>query len=370
MGILLSILREVRDPRDFNAWHDLPAILFIALAATLCGAKSCVAIADFAAANLELLAEIVDLPNGAPSHDCFSRVFRLLDPEEMAQVFTRFVAALREGLGLGPVTGVVAVDGKRLRRGYERGRACMPPLMVSVWDAETRLTLATRHAPGGNEVAATLAALKGLVLKGGIVTADALHCHSAMAAEVRKTGAHYALKLKANNAPLFKCAEAAFAVADKRNKRGKLAFHEESEFAHDRHERRRASVIARPANAPDFPDLAAIGRIEAERQVGNGKLTKTVHYVVLSKRLTPQRMLEVTRTHWCIENQLHWPLDVVFREDDARTRKDYGPQNLAVIRKIGIDILRAHPDKRSVGRKMNLAAWKQDFFFDLFTQLR
>ncbi len=367
MQSFLSILREVRDPRDFNARHELAAILFISLAATLCGAKSCVAIADFAAANVELLAEIVDLPHGAPSHDCFSRVFRLLDPDEMARVFSRFVAAMREGLGLGPAKGVVAIDGKRMRRGYERGRACMPPLMVSVWDAETRLSLSAQHAPGGNEVAATLAALKSLVLKGCTVTADALHCHPTMAAEVRKTGAHYALKLKANNAPLFKCVEAAFAVADKK---GKLAFYEESGFAHDRHERRRASVIPRPANAPDFPGLAAVGRIEAERQVGNGKLTKTVHYVVLSKRLTPARMLEVTRTHWCVENQLHWPLDVVFREDDARTRKDFGPQNLAVIRRIAIDILRAHPDNRSVGRKMNLAAWKQEFFFDLFTHLR
>jgi predicted transposase YbfD/YdcC len=367
MQSLLSIFREVRDPRDFNARHELAAILFIALAATLCGAKSCVAIADYAATYVELLAEIIDLPHGAPSHDCFSRVFRLLDPEETLQALTRFVAALREGLGLGPANGVVAIDGKRMRRGYERGRACMPPLMVSVWDAETRLSLSARHAPGGNEVAATLAALKSLVLKGCIVTADALHCHPAMAAEVLKTGALYALKLKANNAPLFMCVQAAFAAADEK---GKLAFHEESEFAHDRHERRRASVIKRPANAPDFPGLAAVGRIIAERQAGNGKLTKTVHYVVLSKRLTPIRMLEVTRTYWCVENQLHWPLDVVFREDDARTRKDYGPQNLAIIRRIAIDILQAHPDNRSVGRKMNLAAWKREFFFDLFTHLR
>jgi predicted transposase YbfD/YdcC len=367
MESLLSIFREVRDPRDFNARHDLGAILFIALAATLCGAKSCVAIADFAAANVELLGEIVDLPYGAPSHDCFSSVFRLLDPEEMVRVFARFVAALREGLGLGPSKGVVAVDGKSLRRGYERGRSFMPPLMVSVWDAETRLSLTTRHAPGGNEIAATLAALKGLTLKNCIVTADALHCHPAMAAAVIETGAHYALKLKANYAALLKCAEAAFEAADKK---GKLAFHEEREFAHDRHEWRSASVVKRPADAPDFPGLAAFGRIEAERQAGKGKLTKTVSYVALSKRLTPIRMLEVARTHWCVENQQHWPLDVIFREDDARTRKDYGPQNLAVIRRIAIDILRAHPDNRSVGRKMNLAAWKQDFFFDLFAHLR
>lgn len=196
METLISIFREVRDPRDFNARHDLAAILFIALAATLCGSKSCVDFADFAVAYEDELAEIVNLGHGPPSHDCFSRVFRLLDPEEMAQVFARFVGALREGLGLGPAKGVVAVDGKRLRRGYERGRAFMPPLMVSVWDAETRLSLGTRHAPGGDEVAATLAALKSLVLKGCIVTGDALHCHPGMAAEVRRRGAHYALKLK------------------------------------------------------------------------------------------------------------------------------------------------------------------------------
>src|SRR5229473_3034684 len=152
MQSLLSIFREVRDPRDFNARHELSAILFIALAATLCGANSCVAMADFAAAYVELFAEIVELPYGAPSHDCFSRVFRLLDPEEMVQVFARFVAALREGLGLGPANGVVAIDGKRMRRGYERGRAFMPPWARSPWSATTQYVRFARRiwsAPSG-----------------------------------------------------------------------------------------------------------------------------------------------------------------------------------------------------------------------------
>ena len=168
---------------------------------------------------------------------------------------------------------------KRLRRGYERGRACMPPLMVSVWDAE------------------------------------------------------------------------------------------QTDSGHDRHEWRRASVIARPADAPDFPGLSAIGRYETEREA-DGKVVKAVHYVALSKRLSPQRLLEVTRRYWSVENQCHWRLDVAFYEDDARTRKNYGPQNLAVLRRIALDILSAHPDKRSVGRKMKLAAWSKDFFFDLFAHLR
>src|SRR2546430_17709907 len=132
---------------------------------------------------------------------------------------------------------------------------------------------------------------------------------------------------------------------------------------HLRLERRGAGVLGGPADAPAFPDLSAIGRIEAERHA-NGKLAKTVHYVVLSKRLSPQRMLEVARTHWSVENQLHWRLDVVFNEDDARTRKNYGPQNLAVLRRIALDILRAHPDNRSPARKMKLAAWKKEFFYE------
>lgn len=152
MESLLTILREVRDPRDMNARHDCASILFIALIAMLCGAKTCVDIADFAAAHEEELGQIVDLAHGAPSHDCFSRLFRLLDPEEMTRLFARFAKALREGLGLPAAKGVVAIDGKRLRRGYERGRAFMPPLMISVWDAETRLSLAAKASGDGNEV--------------------------------------------------------------------------------------------------------------------------------------------------------------------------------------------------------------------------
>jgi predicted transposase YbfD/YdcC len=366
METVIWIFRDVRDPRDFNARHDLAAMLFITLAATLCGAKSCVDVADFAAAHESELAEIVDLRHGPPSHDCFSRLFRLLDPEELAKALARFAAVLREGLGLGPAKGVVAVDGKRLRRGYERGRSHMPPLMVSVWDAETRLSLATQSAPDGDEVGATLAVLKNVILKGCTVAADALHCHPRMAAQVRERGAHYALKLKGNHGPLFTCAQAAFAAADAG---GKLTSYVQEDDDHDRLERRRASVIAKPADAPAFPDLAAIGRIEVERQA-NGKLAKSVHYVVLSKRLSPRRMLEVTRTYWSVENQLHWRLDVVFNEDDARTRKNFGPQNLAVVRRMALDILRSHPDQRSVGRKMKLAAWKKEFFYELFAHMQ
>ena|ERR1700690_1559429 len=366
MQPLLAILYEVRDPRDINTRHPCASLLFIALIATLCGAKTCVDIADFAAAHVDELAQIVDLPHGAPSHDCFSRLFRLLDPEEMAKVLTRFAKALREGLGLPAAKGVVAIDGKRLRRGYERGKAFMPPLMISVWDAETRLSLAAKASGDGNEVKATLEALKSLDLKGCIVTADALHCHPAMAEAVLEAGAHYALKLKGNNGPLYACAIKAFEKAGK----GKDAFCETSEKVRDRFERRRVTTVAAPKDAPRLPGLAMLARIESERQKAGGKTETAVYYVALSKRMPPRRVLEIVRTHWSVENNLHWPLDVVFHEDDARSRKNHAPQNLSFIRRMALDILNAHPDKRSPARKMKLAAWRKEFLFELFAYMR
>jgi predicted transposase YbfD/YdcC len=364
---LITIFREVRDPRDFNARHDLSAMLFLALAATLCGAKSCAEIADFSEANEEELGATVDLPHGVPSHDTFSRLFRVLDPEELGAALKRFATSLREALGLGAPRGVIALDGKSLRRGYERGRAAMPPLMVSAWDAETRLSIAARRADGGDEIKATLEVLKSLVLKGCTVTADALHCHPRMAKAVRAAGADYALGLKGNNGPLHRAVIAAFERADAS---GKLSVHETTDREHDRQERRRVSVIARPADAPDFPNLKAIARIEAERQTADGNPHTGIRYIALSKRLAPARVLEITRAHWGIENNLHWQLDVVFREDDARTRKNYAPQNLAVIRRMALDILRAHPLDRSIARKMKLATWSRKFFFELFAHMQ
>jgi predicted transposase YbfD/YdcC len=367
MTFILSILREVRDPRDINARHDLAELLFLALAATLCGAKSCVEIAEFVDGREEELREIVALRHGCPSHDTFSRIFRLIDPEELAGAFTAFLAALRQGLGLPQRPGgVVAVDGKALRRGYDKGRAFMPPLMVSVWDAETRLSIAARRAENSDEVSATLDLLKSLDLKGCMVTADALHCRPDTAKALRNRKAHYALGLKANRRRLFACAETSFAGA------GDIAVHETRDSAHGRSETRRASVLPLRAlkDPPAFPGLKAIGRIEASRSRADGTSETAVRYVALSRVLSPARLAETVRAHWTVENQLHWSLDVVFHEDDARTRKDNAPQNLAVIRRLARDILAAHPLDKPIASKMRRANWSKDFFYDLFTHMR
>ena len=366
MQTLITILREVHDPRDINARHDVGTILFLALAATLCGAKSCVDMAEFVEDREEELSAIVDLPHGAPSHDTFSRLFRLLDPGELAKAFTAFMTALRAALGLPPPRGVVAIDAKSLRRGYDKGRAHFPPLMVSVWDSETRVAIAQARAPGGNEVAATLELLRSLVLKGCTVTADALHCHPAMAEAVLAAKADYALGLKGGHGPLYAEAERLFRDADPDTP----SFASEDK-AHGRTERRRASVLpASPAARALLPGLKALGCIVGERTGPDGKTDTSTRYVALSRALKPTKLLEVARAHWSIENQLHWTLDVVFDEDDARTRKDYGPENLAVIRRWAQNILRMHPSDKPISSKMRRAMWSKDYFFDLFAHLR
>jgi predicted transposase YbfD/YdcC len=325
-----------------------------------------VEIAHFAAGLEDELKEFIPLTHGAPSHDTFSRVLRLLDPMELEHAFGAFMTAMRRALGIAGPKGVVAVDGKSLRRGYDKGRAFMPPLMVNVWDAETRLAIANMRAPEGDEIKATLALLKSLTLKGCTVTADALHCHPAMAEALLAAKADYALGLKGNNGTLLKAAEAGFAKATD------LALWETRQQAHGRSEERRAAVlpVERLPERPSFPGLKAIGRIEAVRSGTGGKSSRAVRYIALSRVLTPERLAEVVRAHWSIENQLHWTLDVVFHEDDARTRKDNAPQNLAVIRRLAQNILRAHPLDISMARKMQKATWSKEFFFELFAYMR
>jgi predicted transposase YbfD/YdcC len=362
---LLVIFDEVRDPRRENARHDLASILFIALAATLCGEKTCVDFADFAEAHFDVLREIVELPHGPPSHDTFSRIFRVLDPGELGLVLQRFVSAIREALGSrGPKT--VAIDGKSLKGAYDKGKACVPALMVNVWDNETRLAIAAVRAPNRNELSGALEVFKSLVLKGATVTGDALYCRPDIARACRDCRAHYALKLKANNPALLKRAEDGFEKAG-----DDLPVFETTDRKRGRRETRRARVLdARHLASEDWPDLASVIRVETQRATAEGKTEARTRYMISDRRFTPQKALELFRGHWAIENKLHWKLDVIFEEDSARSRKDYAPENLAIIRRIAHNILSAHPSDKSIRRKMKRASWSKDFFFELFTHMR
>jgi predicted transposase YbfD/YdcC len=348
----------VGDPRAGNARHDLLELMFVALAAVLCGAEDCTDMALFARSKLVFLRQIVALEHGPPSHDTFSRVFRLLEPEPFEAAFAKFTAAFA-----GTLKGVVAIDGKALRGAYERGRKTSPLHLVNVWAAETRLVIGQRLAPGRNEALGAQEALALLDLRGCIVTADALHCRIDTAQAILDTGADYALALKGNQPTLLAQAQALIEAAD--------PAHEAISgpaFAHDRVEGRAALVV--PATSVDFPGLAAVARVESYRKVAAEPEPVLVRWFLLSTQVSAQRMLEVARTHWTIENQLHWVLDVAFDEDAARSRKDNAPQNLALLRKIALNLLRQHPDKGSIKGKIKRAAWDDDFLLSLIGHMR
>lgn len=353
-----SLFADVGDPRAANARHDFMTVLFIAVLAVLCGAESCADMADFGQSKKKLLRTVVKLPHGVPSHDTFSRVFRHLDPEAFAAAFARFSRAFAHNL-----EGVVAIDGKAVRGAYERGRKTTPLHLVNVWAAEARLVIGQQLAPGRNEAKGVLDALALLSLDGCIVTADALHCRPDTAKAIIATGADYALALKDNQPVLRRQAEALLAAAQEPD-----TAETEPVRAHDRIELRRAAVA--PAGGLDFPCIAAIARVETVRTMHDGSTTSIVRLFVLSTLVPANRMIEIARTHWAIENQLHWVLDVDLAEDAARNRKDHGPQNLAILRKIALNLLRTHPDKASIRRKIKKAGWDDTFLLSLIAQMR
>lgn len=349
---------EVDDPRAGNARHNLLELIFVALAAVLCGAEDCTDMAEFARAKLGLLRQVVDLEHGPPSHDTFSRVFRLLDPEPFEAAFARFTAAFA-----GALEGVVAIDGKALRGAYERGRKATPLHLVNVWAAEKRLVIGQRLAPGRNEVAGVLEVLTLLRLDGCIVTADALHCRPDTAQAILATGADYALAIKENRPKLLASAKALIA----RGEQADVATIR-SGPAHDRTEIRHAIVV--PAETLDFPGIAAVGQVETCRRNAGRDEPPVKRWFLLSRPLTAKRLIEVARAHWTIENQLHWVLDVAFEEDAARSRKDHAPQNLALIRKLALNILRTHPDKGSIKGKIKRAGWNDAFLLSMLGHMR
>lgn len=365
MGPFAGCFGELPDPRAENARHDLVEILFIALAALLCGAEGCADMADFGRAKEGLLRRVLRLSHGIPSHDTFSRVFRVLDPTAFEAAFRRFMAAFAKAA---TIRGVVAVDGKALRGAFARGQRSTPLHLVNVWAAEARLAVAQRVAPGRNEVAGALEALELLSLDGCIVTADALHANRKMAQLILDRGGAYVLAVKGNQGPLFADVQAHiddFAAS--------TPAEEVLSASHGRCEHRRA-VVRRAAalgRAHDFPGLAAVARVELQRRVGESDEPPIVRYFLLSKWFAAKRLMAIVRTHWTIENQLHWVLDVVFDEDRARNRKDNGPANLAVLRKLALNLLRSHPDRASLRRKVKKAGWDDTFLISLLaTQMR
>lgn len=357
---LRAVFSTITDPRAPNARYQLFDIIFMALCATLAGAKTCFQIAEFVKAKEEFLGQLLALEHGVPSHDTFSRIFRMLDPQAFEAAFRRFTSLFCQALGK---DAVVAFDGKAIRNAVAEGGRFCPLHMVNVWACDAGIALAQVKAPNRNEVAGALEVLDLLSIAGTFVTADALHCRPDIAQAILDKQADYVLALKANHPKLLTAAKLCIeqAAAPSRDEHPTVR-------SHGRFERRRVTVVRAPglAEAHGFPGLRAVACIETWRATTKLPKNPTLKYFVLSRFLSARRLRHIARAHWGIENHLHWRLDVTFGEDKARTCRDHGPENLAALRKTALNMLQAHPAKMPLTHKILRAGWRDDFLLEIF----
>ncbi len=362
MDEIAEVFEDLDDPRTGNAKrHLLHDILIIALCTVLCGGETCADMALFGRSKRAFLEEFLTLEHGIPSHDTFSRVFRLLDPEGFHAWFLGFMQRFAE-----TCQGVVAIDGKTLRRSFDRASASSPLHLVSAWAADQRLVLGQLAVDDkSNEIVAVPALLKLLSLKGRIVTTDAMSCQRKIAERVIEQKADYVLALKGNQGTLLD--DVRLFLDDPETR---LDSATEVDKGHGRIETRMASVsgdIAWLQDSHHWPGLKAVGKVVASREIG-GRTTTETRYYLLSKAFAPERFNAIVRSHWSIENQLHWVLDVVFNEDQARNRKDHGPQNLALLRKLALNLAKLEPSKGSMRGKLKRAGWDNAFLASMLSQ--
>jgi predicted transposase YbfD/YdcC len=361
------------DPRvDRTKQHRLLDILSMALCAVLCGADDFVGMATFAATKEPWLRTFLPLPGGIPSHDTFGRVFAALDPEAFQACFLAWV----RGVAPGTAGQVVPIDGKTLRGAHARGRGQAALHMVSAWASGSRLVLGqVAVAEKSNEITAIPELLRLLDLDGATVTIDAMGCQTAIAAQIAAQGADYVLALKDNHPTLH--ADVAFTFAAERREGfaalppGTHDYLKTVEKDHGRLETRRHWTIHDPATIahldPDgaWAQLRAIGLVERRRQVG-GRTTVERHHYLLSAPLSAADFAAAARSHWGIENRVHWILDVAFGEDACRARTGHAARNLAVVRHLALNMLRQDTTRRgSLASKRFTAALDHDYLATL-----
>lgn len=362
MQIFLSAFETVPDPRASNARHDLGELLVIAFVSVLCGSSSCAEMAEFGQAKEHVFRDFLKLKHAIPSHDTFCDVFRMIDPKALDAAFGKVLADVAALLQDGDV---IAIDGKALRGARDKGESARTRMMVSAYATRLRLTLATVPADRGTELEAAIEALGLIALKGKVVTGDALHCNRRTVEAINAGGGDWCLALKGNQDSLLSDARACFGQMTADHPTARL-----EEAGHGRKETRTAAVISADGLAEhhDFPSLRAFGRIEATRQSDGSETTET-RIFALSWMPSPEVLLDTVRAHWAIENALHWQLDVSFREDAARNRKDNAPGNIAVLRRRALDVVRREPSKTSLSLKLKRAGWDDKFLRQILSNI-
>ena len=358
-----AIFQGVEDPRKSNATkHDLIEMLAVALLATLSGSSSCAGFARYAECKYEFLREFMELKGGPPSHDAFSDLFNALDPEQLSGAMTNFAKTLAEGLP----RDQVAVDGKALRGAIMDAKKKSALHLVQAFEPRAGLVLGQVKVDGkSNEITAIPALLELLDLDGRTVTADAMHCQRETSARIVEKGGDYVLPAKGNQGTLHEDIQVWFSDPEAQKE---MLTYQQVDGGHGRIETRVATVshdVGWLQDRHGWPGLKAIGRIEAVREL-KGRTERAVRYYIMSAEISPERLLELTRNHWRIENCLHWVLDVVMGEDRMRNRTLNGPECLAAIRRIALNIVRLMDDEHSLAGRMDIAGWNDKYLVGLF----
>lgn len=367
---------KLNDPRVVGRTHHLlHDILVIAICAVIAGADGWVAVEQFGHAKEAWFRSFLRLPHGIPSHDTFGRVFAALDPGELSKCFTSWIAALWQVFR----GQVVAVDGKTLRHSFDTASGKGAIHMVSAWAAEARLVLGqVKTEEKSNEITAIPKLLELLHIAGCIVTIDAMGCQKKIAAQIVDQGADYVLGLKGNQSTMCNEVEELFVsmpledIAEgKARAEVGYDYHETVDGDHGRIETRRCWCTGEVdwfADREQWKGLASFGMVESRREVGDKVSIERRHFISSLDGTDAKQFLQATRSHWGVENGLHWTLDVQFREDDSRIRTGNAAENFALLRRIALNLLKQEKTaKIGVKNKRLKAGWDERYLLRVLT---
>lgn len=367
---LMSCLREIEDPRrrGFAHRHDLQEMLVIAICAVLSDVDSFEEMAFWAQRKAYWLRRFLRLRGGIPSHDTFNRVFRLIDPKAFEQAFRRWVAGLVPAVG----DGTLAIDGKTVRGSAEATAA--PIHLVSAFATRLGVVLGQEKVQAKrNELSAMAELLDALRIRGYLVTLDAQGCQKAVARQILEKRADYVLAVKSNQPTLLATLQERFGRQSRERLQAQGRSFEDLDTTHGRLVSRRFWVADNvgEVDVRDWPGCCTLGMVETLRCVGDKPAHIERRYYISSRALGAEALARAVRTHWHVENRLHWMLDVQFGDDAATVRKDYAADNLARLKRIVLNLLRVETataclDKKiSLNKKRKLAAWEDDFRMEM-----
>jgi predicted transposase YbfD/YdcC len=360
---ILEHFSGLSDPRRYNKRHRLIDIIVIAICAVICAADDWSAVEEYGKAKQAWFEEFLALPHGIPSHDTFRRVFAALDAEQFQAHFMawiRDVYQVTEGQ-------VVPIDGKMLRRSHDRSNGKDAIHMVSAWSVENNLVLGQVKVDAkSNEITTIPQLLDLLDLSGCIVTIDAIGCQKGITRKITDKDAEYVLALKSNQGGLYDDVQELFRYAQE------TAFvdcdcHKTVDKGHGRIEIRECWTISSPEymaylrDRSSWINLRSIVMVKRERRLQD-KVETEIKYYISSLLRDAESVLKTIRSHWGIENGLHWVLDIAFREDECRLRKGNGAQNFGLLRHIALNLLKQESTcKRGIKTKRLKAGWDMDY---------